>query len=262
MSSDLKKPSKSIMLGTFSAVGISIVIYLTAAVVFAAVMPKETLIGDYHAMRHVAVIGWLIILSQTLEDVGISEESEVTVEPDLDKVIEQSADAAVTFLPLHVKGTLLVGPLGISFEDTLSRVLISVLVHGTYLLSSSDKNLSAEDIALGYKQLMEVERAFRMLKTTVSLRPIYHSKDERIRSHVLLCWLALLLVRIAETKTDLSWPRIRRQTQQLHLGGFLNKKSRVLRHTEPVEDQRNILRKLKVKLPALQVGSFTGGMAE
>jgi transposase len=122
-------------------------------------------------------------------------------------------------------------------------------LEGKYLLSSSDKSLSAQDIALGYKQLMEVERAFRTLKTTLSLRPIYHSKDERIRSHVLLCWLALLLVRIAETKTDLSWTRIRRQMQRLHLGEFLNKKSRVLRHTELVEDQRNILKKLKIKPP-------------
>jgi transposase len=120
---------------------------------------------------------------------------------------------------------------------------------GKYLLSSSDKSLSAEDIALGYKQLMEVERAFRTLKTTLSLRPIYHSKDERIRSHVLLCWLALLLVRIAETKTGLSWPKIRRHMQRLHLGEFLNKKSRVLRHTELAEDQRNILKKLKIKPP-------------
>jgi len=120
---------------------------------------------------------------------------------------------------------------------------------GKYLLSSSDKSLSAEDIALGYKQLMEVERAFRTLKTTLSLRPIYHSKDERIRSHVLLCWLALLLVRIAETKTGLSWSRIRRQMQRLHLGEFFNKKNRVLRHTELSEDQRNILKKLNIKPP-------------
>jgi len=60
MSGDLKEPSKSIALGTFAAVGISIVIYLTVAVVFAAVMPKEALSGDYHAMWHVAVFGWLI----------------------------------------------------------------------------------------------------------------------------------------------------------------------------------------------------------
>jgi transposase len=120
---------------------------------------------------------------------------------------------------------------------------------GKYLLSSSDKSLSAEEIALGYKQLIEVERAFRTLKTTLSLRPIYHSKDERIRSHVLLCWLALLLVRIVETKTGLSWPRIRRQMQRLHLGEFLNKKHRVLKHTELAEDQRNILKTLKIKPP-------------
>jgi hypothetical protein len=61
--------------------------------------------------------------------------------------------------------------------------------------------------------------------------------------------LALLLVRIAETKTGLSWPRIRRQMQRLHLGEFLNKKNRILRHTELIENQRNILKKLKIKPP-------------
>jgi transposase len=120
---------------------------------------------------------------------------------------------------------------------------------GKYLLSTSDPSLSSEDIALGYKQLMEVERAFRTLKTTLSLRPMYHSKDDRIRSHVLLCWLALLLVRIAETKTGLSWPRIRKEMQRLHLGEFLNKKHRVLRHTELSNDQRNILKTLQIKPP-------------
>jgi amino acid transporter len=60
MSGDLKEPSRSITLGTFAAVGISIGIYLTVAVVFAAVMPKEALIRDYHAMKYVAVVGWLI----------------------------------------------------------------------------------------------------------------------------------------------------------------------------------------------------------
>jgi len=80
---------------------------------------------------------------------------------------------------------------------------------GKYLLSTSDKSLSAEDIALGYKHLMEVERAFRTLKSTLSLRPVYHTKDDRIRSHVMLCWLALLLVRIAELETSMTWPKVR-----------------------------------------------------
>lgn len=60
MSGDLKEPSKSIALGTFTAVGVSIVIYLSVATVFAAVMPKEELSQDYEAMKHVASVGWLI----------------------------------------------------------------------------------------------------------------------------------------------------------------------------------------------------------
>jgi transposase len=120
---------------------------------------------------------------------------------------------------------------------------------GKYLLSTSDLHLSAEDIALGYKQLMEVERAFRTLKGSLSLRPIYHSKDDRIRSHVLLCWLALLLIRIAEVETQMTWPKIRRCMQRLNLIEFLTKDGRILQHTELTSDQRNILNKLKIKRP-------------
>ncbi len=120
---------------------------------------------------------------------------------------------------------------------------------GKYLLSTSDQHLSAEDIALGYKQLLKVERAFRTLKSTLCLRPVYHTKDDRIRSHVLLCWLALLLIRIAEVETEQSWPKIRAQMQQLNLIDFLDKKGRILQHTELTPNQRNILKKLKIKPP-------------
>ena len=120
---------------------------------------------------------------------------------------------------------------------------------GKYLLSSSDESLSAEDIARGYKQLLEVERAFRTLKSTLDLRPVYHSKDDRIRSHVLICWLALLMVRIAEVETGMTWPTIRREMQHLHLGEFLTKKSRILRHTELTQPQQDILKSLKITPP-------------
>jgi transposase len=120
---------------------------------------------------------------------------------------------------------------------------------GKYLLSTSDKSLSAEDVAMGYKQLMEVERAFRTLKSTLSLRPVYHTKDDRIRSHVLLCWLALLLVRISELETGMTWPRVRAEVERLHLGEFLHKDGRILQYTELTQNQRNIFKKLKISLP-------------
>ena len=91
-----------------------------------------------------------------------------------------------------------------------------------YLLSSSDDILSAEDIVLGYKMLYELGRPFRMLKTTLSLRPVYHSNDDRIRSHMLLCWPPLFLVRLAELDTQLSWPKIRTEMNRLYIGKILN----------------------------------------
>ncbi len=120
---------------------------------------------------------------------------------------------------------------------------------GKYIISTSDDTLSPEDVALGYKQLMEVERAFRTLKTTLDLRPVYHRKDDRIESHVFLCFLALLLVRIAERKTNMTWDSIKAQMERLHMGEFFSKEGRVFQTTEPTREQVNILKQLKIPLP-------------
>ena len=80
---------------------------------------------------------------------------------------------------------------------------------GKYLLVTSDDSLSPEDVALGYKQLLEIERAWRDMKSGLDLRPMHHRKADRIRAHVLLCWLALLLVRVIETRTARIPPRPR-----------------------------------------------------
>jgi transposase len=120
---------------------------------------------------------------------------------------------------------------------------------GKYLLSTSDDTISAEDVALGYKQLMEVERAFRTLKTTLELRPLYHRKDERIQSHVLLCYLSLLLVRIAERETGETWDHIRSVMERCHLGEFSSKDGRILQRTELTSEQVNILNRLKIAPP-------------
>jgi transposase len=75
---------------------------------------------------------------------------------------------------------------------------------GKYLIATSDPAISAEDAALGYKNLLEAERGFRDLKSTLLLRLVFHRLEHRIRAHVLICWLALLLTRVAERGTGLS----------------------------------------------------------
>ena len=111
---------------------------------------------------------------------------------------------------------------------------------GKFLLSTSDPDLSAEDVALGYKNLLEAERAFRDLKTTLELRPVYHHLERRIRAHVLLCWLALLLARVAERQTGQTWRRINLELGRLHLVTLAGPAGRVQHTTALTQPQREL----------------------
>jgi hypothetical protein len=120
---------------------------------------------------------------------------------------------------------------------------------GKYLLRTSDPRLSAEDIALGYKQLLEVERGWRDLKQIIDLRPVYHRKEERIRAHVILCWLALLLIRIAETTTGTTWNKITGELDLLSLGTFTGPAGTFRQTAELTKTQRDLLAKLNLPHP-------------
>jgi len=98
-----------------------------------------------------------------------------------------------------------------------AKVRAEQRLDGKFLLSTSAPDLSAEDVALSYKNLLEAERCFRDRKTTLELRPVYHHLERRIRAHVLLCRLALLLGRVAERQTGHTWRRINLELGRLHL---------------------------------------------
>jgi transposase len=133
---------------------------------------------------------------------------------------------------------------------------------GKFLLRTSDPTLSVEDIALGYKQLLEIERAWRDMKSTLDLRPVHHRKEDRIRAHVLLCWLALLLIRIAETHTGQTWRNLRDELQRLHLGTFTGPAGDSRQRTELTTHQQQILRQLAIDPPPLFLELAAGHQAD
>jgi hypothetical protein len=120
---------------------------------------------------------------------------------------------------------------------------------GKYLLRTADPHLSAEDIALGYKQLLEVERGWRDMKQLLDLRPVYHRLEDRIRAHVLLCWLALLLARIVETRANTTWTRARNELQRLHTGTFTGPAGTFRQTTAPTPEARRLHEALGLALP-------------
>ncbi len=130
-----------------------------------------------------------------------------------------------------------------------AKVAADQRLDGKFLLRTSDPTLSAEDVAFGYKQLLQVERAWRDMKTTLELRPVYHRKQERIQAHVLLCWLGLLLIRMAENGTGQTWHRLRWELDKMHLGRFSGRAGLVQQRTEATPAQRAIFRALDLDEP-------------
>jgi Transposase DDE domain len=134
---------------------------------------------------------------------------------------------------------------------TLDRAKLTAetRLDGKFLLSTSDPDLSAEDVALGYKNLLEAERAFRTMKTTLVLRPVYHRLEQRIRAHVLICWLALLLVRVVERTTQTTWPQAAHELGRLHLVTLAGPDGRVAHTTRLTPAQHALFRALNVPPP-------------
>ena len=87
------------------------------------------------------------------------------------------------------------------------------------------------------------------MKQVIDLRPVYHRKEERIRAHVILCWLALLLARIAENACGDTWPNLRRELDRIHVGTFTGPAGTFRQRTEITKPQRDILHALKIDPP-------------
>ncbi|MDQ2898023.1 MAG: IS1634 family transposase [Actinomycetota bacterium] len=130
-----------------------------------------------------------------------------------------------------------------------AKIAAEAKLDGKYLLSTSDPDLSAEDVALGYKNLLEAERGFRDLKATIELRPVFHRLEHRIRAHVLIAWLSLLLIRVAERQTNLTWRRITLELERLHQVTLTGPAGTVQQTTTLTASQADIYAATAIKPP-------------
>jgi len=69
---------------------------------------------------------------------------------------------------------------------------------GVYILRTREKVMGAKEIIEAYKDLTDVERAFRTMKSSLELRPFYHRTEPRVKAHALVCYLAFLIERYVE----------------------------------------------------------------
>lgn len=133
------------------------------------------------------------------------------------------------------------------------------LSEGCYLLRSNVLDWSSEELWKAYIQLTEAEAAFRIQKSDLRIRPIWHQKEDRVRAHILVCFLAYVL-----------WKTLQ---QMVHAAGLGDEPRRVLDElskinlvdvvlptrcgreirrrcvTQPTEHQAILLQRLGLRLP-------------
>jgi transposase len=122
---------------------------------------------------------------------------------------------------------------------------------GKFLIRSSDESLTPADLAQGYKALYEAERGWRDVKHVIDMRPVYHRREDRIEAHVQLCWLALLLLRVAETEAQDTWRNLRNELDRMHLVTLQTSEGTVSQRTELTASQRRVLSALSLPEPPL-----------
>jgi hypothetical protein len=120
---------------------------------------------------------------------------------------------------------------------------------GKWLLRTFDVTLTPQDLAAAYKQLLAVERGWRDMKGALGLRPVFHYREDLIRGHVQLCWLALLLIRVAENTTGDTWRNIRHELDRMHLVTLATPAGTVAQSSALTPGQKTILDALELPEP-------------
>jgi transposase len=97
----------------------------------------------------------------------------------------------------------------LEFSESAERLGREKAIEGKYVVMTGEKDLSVLDAVALYKELTEVESGFRQLKDVMAMRPIYHQIEPRVKAHILVAALALLVQRLlgrrlAEAGVDLS----------------------------------------------------------
>ena len=97
-------------------------------------------------------------------------------------------------------------PDGVKLSLKLERIAEEENYDGYYSIVTSEKELSDQEIRDIYRGLWEIEESFKIIKSEFRARPIYLRTENHINAHFLICFVALLILRVLEYKLDKKYP--------------------------------------------------------
>jgi transposase len=126
---------------------------------------------------------------------------------------------------------------------------------GLYILRTREPELGAQEIIEAYRDLADVERAFRTMKSVLDLRPFFHRTADRVRAHVFICVLAYLLEKLMEkalkrAQVPLSAEKALSSLKQMAVAVMKVDDKSYGYVSEPTYRQRQVLSALNIPLPS------------
>ena len=138
------------------------------------------------------------------------------------------------------------------FDTALQAKAEKLLGIKGYVTNIPEIELPSADVVAYYRDLWHVEQAFRMSKSDLKARPIFHYTQEAIRAHMLVCFMALMMGKYLEIKTDRSLRQIRDELWQVQEANIYDERTGEL-HTVSMNTSKlannSILKFLNHELP-------------
>jgi len=152
------------------------------------------------------------------------------------------------YLTETAAGGLRIDPAKVRAEERLD---------GKYVLMTNELEAPAEELVLGYRDMWRAERAFRSMKSTLDIEPVYHRAERRITAHAHLCVMAYLLIRLAENRGKASWSLLRQTLEGISLARLESPEGVVHQTQRLRQPEQALLNRCRVPAPpkALQVSS-------
>lgn len=127
------------------------------------------------------------------------------------------------------------------------------LYDGVFVITTNTM-LSANQVVSSYRDLWHVEQGFRWLKNELQMGPIYHWKDDRIRAHIMICFISLILKvflnkKLKEMNKETSYPRSLASLKRLQVVE-MTAKGRAIHMTTNIEEKaKNVFKAIKMRPP-------------
>jgi len=120
------------------------------------------------------------------------------LERQIGRLLERNSRAAGRYLATLVEDQSLPAGLRLDWSIRPEWEDLSRFSEGCYVLRTNVNDWSAETLWQTYIQLTQAESAFRIQKTELSIRPVWHQKKERVQAHIFVCFLAYVLWKTLE----------------------------------------------------------------